>query len=84
MRKSSYRAVIASLARIKGQFVAERYMLADDRYDEVTLELRALARFKTGEYSDPAQVEKLIREHEPPCRRTSCSGNTRCSPLSST
>ena len=31
------------LARIKREFVAERYMLADDRYDEVTLELRALA-----------------------------------------
>ena len=29
------------LARIK--FAAARYMLADDRYDEVTLELRALA-----------------------------------------
>ncbi len=32
------------LARIKREFAAARDMLADDRYDEVTLELRALAR----------------------------------------
>ena len=31
------------LARIKREFAAARDMLADDRYDEVTLELRALA-----------------------------------------
>jgi hypothetical protein len=39
----------AILERIRGEFVAERYMLADDSYVEVTLELRALARFKTGD-----------------------------------
>ena len=57
------RAILTSgdrfLARVKGQIVAERHMLADDRYDEVTLELRALARSKTGEYSAPTQVEKF-------------------------
>lgn len=89
------------LARIKEQFVAERYMLADDRYEAVAIELRhvararaqlatinmrdhpeviyahsyqdgllhaferVLARFKTGEYSDPTRIEALIGAYEP-------------------
>jgi hypothetical protein len=89
------------LARIKEQFVAERYMLPDDRYEAVAVELRrvarareelatvnmrdhpeviyahsyqdgllhafqrVMARFKTGEYSDPTRIEALIGAYEP-------------------
>ncbi len=95
------------LARIKEQFVSERYMLDDGRYEAATLQLRELrherdqladidmrdspeiiythsyqdsvahalgrviARFYTGEYSDPIRVERLIN-------RTSRSGRRRC------
>ena len=41
------------LARIK--FAAARYMLADDRYDEVTLELRALA----GTRAEPTAIDSV-------------------------
>jgi hypothetical protein len=89
------------LARIKEQFVSERYMLDDGRYEAATLQLRELrherdqladidmgdspeiiythsyqdgvahalgrviARFYTGEYSDPIRVERLINSYIP-------------------
>ena len=43
------------LARIKREFAAARDMLADDRYDEVTLELRALA----GARAEPTAIDSV-------------------------
>jgi hypothetical protein len=89
------------LARIKEQFVSERYMLSDGRYEDAARELhdvqqererlagidmrdhpeviythsyqdgvlhalgRVVARFHTGEYSDPTRVERLINAYIP-------------------